>query len=71
MTALQLERQHAARLEEAQRNALYGDLYELLATYHVASGHAPERVHSCKLDAQKCRRFAIAIIFGPELELEP
>jgi hypothetical protein len=58
----------AARLEDAQRNALYAELYALLAIYHRVNGHPRERWLQCMRDGERCRRRAIELVFGPLLD---
>lgn len=71
----QLERQHAARLEEAQRFAVYAELYRALAVYHRLYLRDPDpavvaaRARACDVDAERCNARLLAIVFGPWPEL--
>lgn len=59
----------AIRIEEAQRFAVYAQLYNAMAAYHLIHCHERERVLQCFQDAQRCHARAVAIVFGPCPEL--
>lgn len=62
---------HVARLQEAQQFAAYAEGYAMLAIYHHLHEHDVRRVASCTSDAERCLRFAIALVLGPWPEMEP